>query len=89
MPAGPIGSSWVADSWTDVSWEADSWADAAVGLLFILDMNTRCQVYLCDLYSLDATTDLTPMVRRYLDSKTGEMTARVLQLIQDATDEMT
>lgn len=26
MPAGPIGASWAAGSWTDTSWEIGTWA---------------------------------------------------------------
>ncbi len=29
MPAGPIGSCWVAHSWPDTAWEAFSWAGSA------------------------------------------------------------
>lgn len=30
MPAGPVGSSWKAGSWSDTAWEAGTWADRIV-----------------------------------------------------------
>ena len=88
MPAGPIGSCWAAGSWSDTAWEENSWADSLV-LVFVLDMNTRLQVYLCAIYSADATSDLTFKVDRFIDAETGEVNARMAELIQDATDSMT
>lgn len=87
MPAAPIGSCWAAGSWSDTAWEALTWRDAGT-LAFVLDMNTRCRVYLCDLYSVPTESDLTTLVHRYVNSQTGEMTARILKLIKDATDAM-
>ena len=88
MAAGPIGSVWATGSWTDTSWEEFTWADASA-LAFVLDMNTRIRVYLCDLYGLPQTTDTTTIVQRYLRSQTGDMNARFRKLIRDATDAMT
>ena len=88
MPAGPIGSCWATGSWSDTAWEANTWADTLV-LAFVFDINTRMQVYLCAIYSADGASDLTPKVDRFVDAETGEMSARVLKLIQDATDSMT
>lgn len=88
MAAGPVGSVWATGSWTDTCWEEFTWADAA-DLAFVLDLNTRLRVYLCDLYGLPATTDSTTLVARYLASQTGEMNARFRKLISDATDAMT
>jgi hypothetical protein len=50
-----------------------------------MNINERIKAYLCTLYTLDpATTDLTTLVRRYLDGATGEMTARMQALIAAA-----
>lgn len=87
MPAAPIGSSWAASSWSPTAWEQFTWKDAA-SLAFVFDLNTRVRVYLCDLYSMPAGSDLTSLVFRYVNSQTGEMTARIQKLITDATDAM-
>jgi hypothetical protein len=90
MPAGAVANPpWATDTWEDTAWEANTWAAVVVELAFVLDINTRMHVYLCDLYSLPATTDLTTMVARYLASESGEYTARIHKLIRDATDAMT
>lgn len=91
MPAGVVGSSWATNSWLDTVWEEFSWADLGTGLdlEFVLDLNTRIRVYLCDLYSAPANADLTTLVLRYLRSQTGEMNARLRKLVTDATDAMT
>jgi hypothetical protein len=47
-------------------------------------MNTRIAVYLRTLYSAPGA-DASTLIVRYLASKTGEMTARFQQLIDDAT----
>lgn len=51
-----------------------------------MDLNTFFRRYLCDLYTLPASSDVTALVRRYLDSQSGEMTARMRTLIANATD---
>ena len=88
MAAGPVGTSWASGSWSVTAWTELTWADA-IALAFVLDMNTRLRVYLCSLYSVPDTSDLTPMVTRYVNAQSGEMNARVQQLIDDATDAMT
>jgi hypothetical protein len=89
MPAGPVTGCWAAGVWADTVWEVGVWASAIASLLFVLDLNTRMRVYLADLYSLPATTDLTAMIARYLRSQTGDMNARFHKLITDATAAMT
>jgi hypothetical protein len=87
MPAGPIGSTWAAGTWTDTSWEANSWADAVALLAFELDINERLLIFLQDFYVSDK--ELNPLLVQYLGAEvTGEWTARVHQAIQDATDAM-
>lgn len=60
--------------------------DAA--LAFVLDLNTRIAVYLRDFYTAP-TAEVTPLTGRYLNTLTGDMTARWRTLVQDATDAMT
>jgi hypothetical protein len=83
MPAGPIGSCWASGSWSNTAWEANTWSSATV-VAFIQDMNTRIASYLRTLYSAPGA-DASTLIVRYLASKTGEMTARFQQLIDDAT----
>jgi hypothetical protein len=85
VPAAPIGSVWAAGSWSDTTWEAFSWADigAIVGNT-ILDINTRIAVFLRGYYS-SPDGDATTLVVRYLNSLSGEYTARLKRLIEDAT----
>lgn len=61
------------------------WGAAAV-LDFVLDMNTRIMVFLRDFYTVSGG-DLSTLTAKYLaEEKTGEYTARMQGLIQDATD---
>jgi hypothetical protein len=50
----------------------------------ILDLNTRIAVYLRSYYSAP-DGDATTLVVRYLNSLSGEYTARLKRLIEDAT----
>lgn len=49
-----------------------------------MNVNERIRAYLVTLYLAPADSDLTSLVRRYLDSATGEMTARMQALIAAA-----
>lgn len=62
------------------------WA-SGLSLAFILDMNTRLYVYLCNYYGV-STGELTALVQRYLAGLSGNYNQRMIQLIQDATDAM-
>jgi hypothetical protein len=86
MPAGPIGSSWVADSWEDTAWEANSWADLAEILESGDHLNDRMLTYLRFLYSSEAA--LTPLVLQYLEDEVvdNDYTAAFKQLISAATE---
>ena len=84
-----IGSSWANGSWVSVGgWAAGTWAGDEVSIGVEPDMNTRMRAYLLELYSLPASSDMTTMVRRYLNSQTGDMNARFLKLVRDATSAM-
>lgn len=64
---------------------------AAGGIVigYVADLNTRLRVYLCAYYGLSGAQDLTMLVNRYLrNDATGDYTARMRQLIRDATDAM-
>jgi hypothetical protein len=87
VPAGAVGSSWASGSWSATCWEVNTWADA-VTLAFILGINERIRAYLQQLYSAP-TTELAPLMKRYLDAQTGDMNVRFRKLVQDATDAMT
>lgn len=53
----------------------------------VSDLTTRIRVYLCAFYSTPDTSDNTWLVSRYLrNDATGDYTARMLKLIQAATD---
>jgi hypothetical protein len=86
VPAGAVGSVWASGSWSALAWEALTWANVS-GVLGNNnpDMNTRIYVYLKALYSAPDGSDLTTMVIRYLNSQTGEFTARFQKLMTDAT----
>jgi len=86
LPAGPVGSVWATGSWSDLAWEANVWADiSAVAGNTILDLNTRIAVYLRAFYS-SPNGDPTTLVVKYLNEEcTGEYTARLHKLIDDAT----
>lgn len=61
------------------------WA-AGSALAFILDLNTRLRQYLANYYSVPyETADLTTLMVRYLRDLSGDYSARLLQLIRDAT----
>lgn len=65
-------------------------AAGGVVIGFVADLNTRLKVYLCAYYSVSASNDLTFLVQRYLrEDATGDYTARMRQLIRDATEAMT
>ena len=57
-------------------------------LAFVLDMTTRINVYLEDLYGVSATSDNTTLVRRRLDAIGGDGTAALKRIIDDATSSM-
>ena len=85
MPAGPVGGVWASGVWADTVWELGVWGD--IGVIVgntILDINTRIAVFLRVHYSLPGA-DATGLVQRYLASLSGEYTARLQQLIRDAT----
>lgn len=64
-------------------------AAGGVAIAFVADLNTRLKVYLCAYYAAPASSDLTTLVTRYLrDDATGDYTARMRQLITDATEAM-
>lgn len=64
-------------------------AAGGVVIAFVADLNTRLHVYLCAYYSASASSDLTALVTRYLnEDATGDYTARMRQLIADATEAM-
>jgi hypothetical protein len=87
MPAGPIGGSWAAGSWSDLAWEVNTWQDA-VALAFVLDLNTRLLVFLRDYYA-EPNGDFNALMKRYLETvATGDMTGRFQQLIATATAAM-
>lgn len=91
MPAGVVGSVWAAGSWSATAWEANTWANAGGGpsLVFVLDLNTRLIVFLCDHYGVStATSDLTTLMERYMNGLTGTRNQRFFQMVQDATDAM-
>lgn len=85
MAAGPVGTTWATGSWTDTSWTANTWAALGAALAFVLDLNARMLVYLRDRYTAP-TGDLTTLTTRYCAEQTGEYTARMKKLAQDATD---
>jgi hypothetical protein len=86
MPAGPIGSSWVADSWEDTAWEANSWADLTELLASGDHLNDRMLTYLRFLYSSEEA--LTPLILQYLEDEVvdNDYTAAFRQLIVAATE---
>jgi hypothetical protein len=86
MPAGPIGSSWVADSWEDTAWEANSWADLTELLESGDHLNDRMLTYLRFLYSSEEA--LTPLILQYLEDEVvdNDYTAAFKQLISAATE---
>lgn len=64
-------------------------AAVSVVIAYVADLNTRLHVYLCAFYARPETADLNAMTRLYLDEETtGEYTARMQQLITDATEAM-
>lgn len=64
-------------------------AAGGITIAFVADLNTRLKVYLCAYYSAPASSDLTTLVVRYLrNDATGDYTARMRQLIRDATEAM-
>lgn len=89
MPAGAVGSCWAAGAWPATVWEALSWADAAGDgpLAFVLEINARLYVFLCDYYGV-SSGDLTTMADRYMDGLSGDGDARFRKMVQDATDAM-
>jgi hypothetical protein len=85
VPAGPVGTVWGSGVWADTVWELGVWGD--IGVIVgntILDINTRIAVFLRTLYS-EPNGDPTSLVVRYLNSLSGEYTARLKRLIEDAT----
>ena len=88
MAAGPIGPTWATGSWPDTTWQANTWSSTVPVLGFVLDLNTRLRVFLQDHFATPIT-DLTTLTTRYLRTLTGDWTARMRQLIKDATDAMT
>jgi hypothetical protein len=61
-------------------------AAGGVALAFVLDLNTRLRQYLANLYSYPyETADLTSLMERNLSSRTGDMSIRFRDLIDDAT----
>ena len=86
MPAGPVGSVWASGTWSDLAWEENVWADigAIVGNT-ILDINTRISVFLRTFYGT-THPDVGALIVKYLREQcTGEYTARLRKLIEDAT----
>lgn len=64
-------------------------ASSSIVIGIYQDLNTRLFVYLCAYYGTNtATSDLTTLTNRYLKELTGDYTARMRRLIQDATDAM-
>jgi hypothetical protein len=63
-------------------------AQAGVTIAFVADLNTRLLIYL-QAYYTSTNTDLATLTHRYLrDDATGDYTARMRQLISDATEAM-